>query len=227
MKLRLRFWHLIRYPLRIDPWEITRTAWQVISIFSLSDGRRVVFTEHPVLPSLLFQFFGLGFSVFSFVLAAVASKLPSEVKRQGPSFLSCFPGCLSGWGVFVQAMLLISLKQWVPRQRTDHEMLMVQFRLLKNWLQVLDRPTLMIWESFGVIYFWSIPSTKNSSTFASLGGKHLPDFVSVDDVDMCREFLMIIRIKWFLYSSVEIFWHIDQFLSGDYVNNDRFWATAR
>jgi hypothetical protein len=171
--------------------EITRTARQLFSIFSLTDGRRVIF----IAPSLSIRyclqfsssFFGLGFSVFSLVLAAVASKLQSGVKRRGPSFLSCFPGCFSWLGKISQVGEVClyqdstgdvpDLTEAVSASakngpRITHGPVSFGAKLLKKRFSGSGSPY-----AYDLRELWS---TENSCTFASLCGKQPSDVGSVD-----------------------------------------------
>jgi hypothetical protein len=75
-------------------------ALEVTEIFSLSlmdteQSSFLIGTETRTV-FCFFEVFGLIFSVYSFLLAAVWSKLLSEVKRWGPCFFPCSVGSFSG-----------------------------------------------------------------------------------------------------------------------------------
>jgi hypothetical protein len=74
----------------------TETACQVLFIFSLTDGHRIIFiNEQATLTAFaFFDRFGFSSSNFNFLFAAVGLKLLSGVKCVGPFFFPRIVACL-------------------------------------------------------------------------------------------------------------------------------------
>jgi hypothetical protein len=163
----------------------------------------------------------LGFSVFSFVLAAVASQLQWDVKRQEVAYLG-----LAWFRKGVRCVCFWSHRssECLFRERLVRSCWGTGFRfrtVLRLWFErALELYTFGPSEHWKLFHFCFI---MRKTTFR----RWICWWLSVDDVDVCREFLMIIRIKRVLYSSAKIFWLINQFISGDSVNNGLLWATTR